>query len=161
MEHFVSDTTGLIHVIASVLSLVFGTMVLALQKGTKNHVKVGYAYVISMAVVILTSFMMYNLFGKWGVFHYAAVVSLFSISMGMIPIWTKRPLNSWKYYHFSFMYWSVIGLYAAFVSEILTRVPETPFYNMVGIATFGVMLIAGIVFGVKKAKWEAVFGAES
>mgnify|MGYP006270489875 CR=1 FL=1 len=32
------------------------------------------------------------------------------------------------------MYWSVVGLYAAFAAEILTRIPDTPFLNMVGLA---------------------------
>ena len=32
-------------------------------------------------------------------------------------------------YHFTFMYFSVIGLYAAFASEILTRIPEPFFHN--------------------------------
>ena len=36
--------------------------------------------------------------------------------------------------HFSFMYWSVRGLYAAFAAEVLTRIPEANFFGMVGIS---------------------------
>ncbi|MFK8058064.1 MAG: hypothetical protein AB8F78_18195 [Saprospiraceae bacterium] len=158
MDHLIGDTTGLIHLIASVSSLVTGTLVLFMTKGTESHKKVGYLYVASMVVVILTAFMIYRLFNSWGIFHYTTVVSLVTISLGMIPIWLKKPVNSWKYLHFSFMYWSVIGLYAAFVSETLTRIPDAPFFGIVGIATFVVMLVGGIAFGMNKKKWVAVLG---
>ncbi len=158
MNHLVGDTTGLIHLIASILSLLTGTYILLAQKGTKRHVKIGYVYVISMAIVIITAFMIYRLFDGWGIFHYTTIISLLTIAFGMIPIWTKKPTKSWKYLHFTFMYWSVIGLYAAFVAELITRIPETPFYAMVGFATGGVMLFGGIFFGINKAKWKKVFG---
>ncbi|MFK7905769.1 MAG: hypothetical protein AB8B69_11620, partial [Chitinophagales bacterium] len=98
---------------------------------------------------------------KWGIFHYMTLVSLVTISLGMIPIWTKRPKNNWRYLHFAFMYWSVIGLYAAFAAEALTRIPETPFYSMVGYASFGVVFIGGIVFGINKPKWVALFATKT
>ena len=98
--------------------------------------------------------MLYNLFGKWGIFHYFAIISSFTLILGMIPILVRNQIKNWAYLHFSFIYWSVIGLYAAFVSEMLTRIPEVPFYNMVGLATAGVMLVGGILFGINKAKWS-------
>ncbi len=55
------------------------------------------------------------------VISFIIVVSILTISLGMIPIWTKKPINKWKYLHFSFMYWSVMGLYVAFAAEILSR----------------------------------------
>jgi len=161
MEHLVGDTTGLIHLIAAILSLIFGTLALTQKKGTKAHIRMGYVYVVSMGVLIITAFMIYRMFGKWGIFHYMTLVSLVTISLGMIPIWTKRPENNWRYLHFAFMYWSVIGLYAAFAAEALTRIPETPFYDMVGYASFGVVLIGGIIFGINKPKWEALFAAKT
>jgi uncharacterized membrane protein len=39
----------------------------------------------------------------------------------------------------------VLGLYAAFASELSVRIPERPFYTMVGIAT-GVIFLIGSVF---------------
>lgn len=52
------------------------------------------------------------------------------------------------------MYWSVIGLYAALVAEVLVRVPNTPFWWMVGV---GVAVVTG--FGTyfyvrKKKQWN-------
>lgn len=158
MANLFGDTYGFIHLIASVLALITGFMVLVMKKGTKRHVNVGYIYVLSMALLIATSFMIYRLFNGWGIFHYTSIISLITIALGMIPIWTKKPLNKWKYLHFSFMYWSVVGLYAAFAAEILTRIPETPFFGMVGIATGVIMLIGGIYFGMNKTKWMIIFG---
>jgi len=160
MENLVGNEIGLIHLISSCFALLFGTFILISKKGTKLHVKIGYLYVISMGILILTAFMIYRLFNGWGIFHYTSLLSLVTIALGMIPIWTKKPVNKWKSLHFSFMYWSVIGLYAAFAAEILVRIPETPFFGMVGIATGTIMLFGGIVFGINKAKWIKTFEIE-
>ena len=157
MENLVGDTTGLIHLISSCSALLFGTLVLMLKKGTKLHVKMGYIYLISMGVLILTALMIYRLFNSWGIFHYATLFSLLTIILGMLPIWTKKPTNTWKFRHFSFMYWSVIGLYSAFGAEILTRIPRAPFFGMVGLATVLILLIGGILFRKNKTKWIKVF----
>lgn len=160
MEYLVGDTYGLIHLISSIFALVTGTLVLLMKKGTIRHKQMGYVYVISMGILILTSFMIYRLFNGWGVFHYATVAIFLTISLGMIPIWTKKPAKKWKYMHFSFMYWSVIGLYSAFAAEAITRIPETPFFGMVGIA-FGIIMLAGAVFfRINRSKWSSLFRSE-
>jgi len=160
MENLVGNNIGLIHLISSCLALLFGTFILISKKGTRQHLKIGYLYVISMGILILTAFMIYRLFNDWGIFHYTTLLSLITIALGMIPIWIKKPVNKWKYLHFSFMYWSVIGLYAAFAAEILVRIPKTPFFGMVGIATGGIMLIGGVFFGINKSNWKKIFEAE-
>ena len=107
--------------------------------------------------MLISSFLLYNLFGSFGVFHIASIVSSATLAGGMIPIITKKPGKNWVAYHFSFMYWSVLGLYGAFFSEIFTRIPETPFFGMVGIAsglTFG---IGGYVFKKRKDIWFKQF----
>ena len=160
MENLVGDNIGLIHLISSCFALLFGTLVLITTKGTKQHVKIGYLYLIGMGILIISSLMVYRSFNGWGIFHYATLLSLIIIIIGMVPIWTKKPMNKWKYRHFSFMYWSVIGLYAAFAAEILTRIPKTPFFGMVGLATGVILIVGGIFFGIKKAKWIKVFETE-
>ena len=160
MENLVGDTNGLIHLIASIIVLITGSLVLLMKKGTNRHKQIGFVYVVSMGILILTAFMIYRLFKGWGVFHYITIASLLTIGLGMIPIWTKRPSKKWKYLHFSFMYWSVMGLYAAFAAEVLTRIPKTPFFEMVGIATGIIMLTGGIVFRINKSKWMKLFGIE-
>jgi len=156
MDDIVGSDTGLIHLIASILALVFGTFVLAYKKGNRYHKMAGHLYVISMLVLLITSFMLYRLFDGFGIFHYAAILSLGLLAMGIIPVLTKRPKSKWLLQHLSFMYWSVIGLYAAFASEVLTRIPETPFFGMVGLATVVIMGIGGLVFIRKRSKWQGI-----
>ena len=150
----VGSNVGLIHLIASILALIFGTWILVTEKGTSVHRKVGYLYAVSMGVLIVTAFLIYRLFGSFGLFHIAAAVSAVTLVAGMVPVITRRPRNNWLGYHFSFMFWSVLGLYAAFMAETLTRTPHTPFFQMVGIATGGVMLVGYIAFFFYKKKWS-------
>lgn len=153
-----NPTTVLIAIIALIFSLIFGTIVLLLKKGTKRHKQFGYAYLISMIISIITTFITYGLFISWEIYHYTTTISLLAIILGMISIWTKKPVNSWKYFHFSFMYWSVIGLYAT-VAAILSLVPGSPIFGIVGIAVGVIMIIGGIFFGLNISKWREVFKA--
>ncbi len=131
-----------------------GTIVLIAPKSTQFHKKTGYVYFVSMMILLITAFMIYRLFDGWGIFHYLAVVSLITLFGGMIPVWFRKSIKSWKIIHLSFMYWSVFGLYAAFSSETLTRVPDSPFFGMVGIATAIIMIGGGAFFFYKKATWK-------
>jgi uncharacterized membrane protein len=154
LEYFINYPIGTIHLLSSVISLAAGTVVLILQKGTVLHRKIGYVYATGMLVVNGTALVIYRLFDGFGIFHYAALLSLLTLVGGMVPVLLRKPENSWLNIHFSFMYWSVMGLYAAFASEVLTRVPETPFFGMVGIATGIIMTAAGVYFYYGKHRWE-------
>ena len=158
MQNLVGSEIGLSHLIFSLISVLFGTLVLIGKKGTKTHKKYGYIYLTSITLTNLTAFMIFRLFGIFGAFHYAALISLITTYSGIIPVWTKRPISGWKYFHFRFMYWSVIGLYMALVAEILTRIPDTPFFGMVGLAMAIVFLIGILYFKKKKDYWKQVFG---
>lgn len=55
------------------------------------------------------------------------------------------------------MYYSVLGLYAAFASELIVRIPNKPFYTMVGTAT-GTIFLVGTIFILRKEKiWTKHF----
>ena len=160
-----TGSIGLIHLVVSILALIFGTWVLVVRKGTETHRKVGYLYAISMVLVIATALMIYRLFGTFGVFHIAALASGITLSGGMIPVFLRKPKNSWLGLHFSFMYWSVFGLYAAFVAEMAVRLPirtifDSPkmFFITVGIATFATMLVGQIIFFKNKKRWQEILG---
>jgi uncharacterized membrane protein len=157
MRQIVYSNIGFIHLIASILALVFGSLVLILEKGTKRHKQIGYAYFVSMIGVLATAFMIYRLFGRFGIFHVTAIISSVTLMFGIIPAILRKPVNNWLRLHFGFMFWSVIGLYAAFAAESLVRIPQTPFFGMVGIATFAVMIFGGIVFGIKQNKWSEIY----
>ena len=160
MNTLAHDSIGLIHLGTAMISVISGTLVLTLRKGTVLHKQIGYVYAINMLLLNATAFGIYRLFGGFGIFHFAALVSLFILLGGMIPVMTKRPKHKWVELHYIYMYWSVIGLYAAFVSETLTRIPKTPFFGMVSVATFAVMLLAGICYGRLRKKWKEQFGGK-
>jgi len=114
--------------------------------------------------------MTYRLFGTWGIFHWTALVSTLTLLGGLIPILTKRPKNNYVTLHFSFMYWSVIGVYGAFVSETLVRIPKVVvesripnnvFYSMTGIGT-GLVMGLGVYYFLKlKPKWDKQFNGNN
>lgn len=157
---YVFSSVGWLHLIASILALVFGTWVLITSKGTQAHRRIGYLYAVSMILLIATAFLIYRLFGQFGVFHVAAILSSATLAGGMIPVVLRKPKN-WLDLHFSFMYWSVFGLYAAFVAEIATRLPVRTmftsgwtFFIIVIISSLATMIIGQIIFLAYKKNWQ-------
>lgn len=108
----------LIHISLGFSSLVLGSAVLVMPKGTKAHRLLGRFYFISMLGLNLSSFGIYSLFNAWGFFHWMAVASLIPLVAGFIAIKMRR-LRA----HFYFMCWSYIGLLCATISEIFVHVP--------------------------------------
>ena len=153
MSNLAHSPIGFIHLLSSILALVFGTHILLAIKGTKIHKKVGYAYFISMVILNATAFMIYGLFGTFHMFHVAAIVSTLTLFFGMYPVIFKSN-QKWLTQHLSFMYWSVIGLYSAFWSEVFTRLVPKSFMWMVGIATFLTIGIGTIFFVRIKNQWK-------
>ena len=151
---------GQIHLIASIIALITGLFVLTTTKGTKTHKQIGYAYSISMILLNITAFMIYRLFGKFGIFHWFAVISCLTLFAGLYPVLTKKSKN-YLLTHFNFMYWSVVGLYCAFCAEILTRIPflyDLPnkrqlFGILTGVGILIVGTIANVIFAKMKPKW--------
>ena len=129
-------------------------------KGTKRHKQIGYIYAISMVILNITAFMIYKLFGKFGIFHWFAVVSCLTLLLGIYPVLVKN-FKNYLLVHFNYMYWSVVGLYCAFCAEILTRIPfiyDLPnkrqlFGILTGVSIFLVMTVATIIFAKMKPKW--------
>ena len=162
LPHIITDNTGLLHTLMAVVALIFGTWVLVIPKGNKLHKKLGYVYTVAMVFVVATSFMMYHLFGGFGIFHFFAVISGLTLIGGMLPMLLKKPKN-YISYHYNFMFWSVFGLYGAFLAEILTRIPAVIikdkallpiFFNMVGVAVFVVMGLGYYIMFKKKKSWS-------
>ncbi|MBX2892917.1 MAG: hypothetical protein KF734_18550 [Saprospiraceae bacterium] len=169
MQHLVSDAWGWVHLFASVIALVAGTLVLWLEKGTVAHKRIGYLYALSMVVLLSTAFMIYRLFHNWGIFHWMAVVSALTIACGLWPILSKWPRKQYISLHLSFMYWSVMGLYGAFAAETMVRlpkiviesgVPNKVFYQMSGLAVGLTMAIGAFAFFRLRDKWDSKFRGE-
>ena len=156
MDSIVYSTTGLIHLIFSVLAMILGAMVIFSKKGTNRHKKIGYGYSITMVVCITTAFMIYRLFDGWGIFHYMAVVSAFSLILGIIPAILRRPKKHWIGLHYGFMYWSVVGLYAAFISETITRtrITDMTTFSIILFVYFG---LCSYIFQKQVPVWKNTF----
>lgn len=130
------STVGLVHLLSAFVAMVTGAIVLLSTKGGLFHKRAGYVYVAAMLVLNATAFMIYHLFGHFGPFHALAIVSLTGIVGGMLPMLFRRRITGWIYLHYYFMNWSVVGLYAAFWAETLTRtLPMGRFWPVVMGAT--------------------------
>lgn len=151
MTTLVHSTTGLIHLLTALGAMVIGTLVLIISKGTRNHRLFGYLYFYLMLVMNGTAFMLYGLFGTFGPFHVAAVASLITVLLGLIPAIRRKP--GWLHRHLTFMYFSIVGLYAAFASETLTRIPKSPFFTIVIIASIAITILGVIIFRIMKPIW--------
>ena len=161
LGNIISSSTGFVHLAFSIVALLTGTLVLIYKKGTRKHKIIGYCYAISMLGVLTTAFMIYQLYGTFGLFHWLAVVSSITLLGGMVPVLMKRP-SSYISLHYNFMYWSVMGLYGAFAAETMVRIPDiaiesgipnTTFYNMTGIAVGITMGLAAYFARKNKKKW--------
>lgn len=158
MYDFVNSSLGWFHLAIALLAMLAGAFVLATPKGTKRHKQVGYIYVASMILVCASAMGIYRLTGTFGIFHVTAIVGFLTLAGGMIPMFIKNLEKKYKAVHVWFMYYSVLGLYAAFASELSVRIPDRPFYTMVGIAT-GTIFSVGTIFILKKEKmWTKYFG---
>jgi len=153
MLEMIQSIEGFVHFIVGIIALITGTSVLFLKKGTKLHIQIGYIYLISMVVLLVSSFMIYRLFDGWGVFHYASIVSSISIILGILPPLFLRSKSYWARLHFTAMYWSVIGLWSAFIAEMSVRIPKSSFMWIVGLAFGIVVFIGAVIFGVNKKTW--------
>jgi hypothetical protein len=113
-----------------------------------------------MIILNITAFMIYRLFGKFGIFHWFAILSFLTLVLGIYPVLVKN-FKNYLLVHFNYMYWSVVGLYCAFCAEILTRIPfiyDLPnkrqlFGILTSVSIFIVMTIATIIFVKMKPKW--------
>lgn len=114
---------GLVHFASALVALGAGAVVLARPKGTWSHRKIGWLYVAAMLTLNVTALMIYRLTGVFGPFHIAAVVSLATVTAGIVPVWRRRPAAKWLDQHYFFMAYSYLGLVAAAVAETATRVP--------------------------------------
>jgi len=146
MNNLVHSPIGLLHLTAAVVAMITGALVILTPKATVGHKRIGYVYVVSMLLVNLTAFLIYRLFGKFGPFHVAAIFSSVTILGGMIPILFRRRFTDWLSYHYFFMNWSVVGLYAAFWAETLVRLfPMAQFWPVVMLATLATTLTGSIL----------------
>lgn len=154
---------GMTHFISAMLALTLGAIVLLLRpKGGRRHRQLGWAYVVAMLALNATALMIYRLFGGFGPFHVAALISLATVLMGVPAGIRARRMRQQGQparrataveHHYYWMTYSYVGLVAAAVAETATRAPIFRDAGGPG-ATFGMVVIAAslLVF-VIGARW--------
>ncbi len=156
------STLGWVHFLACLVALAAGAVVILLPKGTRWHRTVGHLYVWSMAVVLVSALSIYDMTGRAGPFHVAAVVGAVTLAAGLYTVLRRRPRKSWMEAHAIWMAWSYIGLCAAAAAESLSRfvMPRIAdvlerealwgaFWASVGLATF---IVVGIGWWLVKTR---------
>jgi uncharacterized membrane protein len=146
IQHLLSHWLGLVHLLTAVAALLFGAGVLFFRKGTRRHRRLGRCYLVSMLALNFTALLIYEVFDGFGVFHWLALFSLASVLGGYQAVWRKFP--GWKVPHAHFMVGSYVGLVAAAVAEVASRVPGWSFGASVIISS-AVALIAGVALMMK------------
>jgi uncharacterized membrane protein len=100
----------------------------------------GWVYAISMIGLNATALGIYDLFGRFGPFHWASLASLATVLLAIVPLVRKRPKGLWVEQHAQLMSWSYVGLLAAAAAEFFTRVPGFDFWWAVFVASFAVIV---------------------
>jgi uncharacterized membrane protein len=136
---------GLIHVAFGVSALALGLTMLLQPKGTPRHRRIGQGYVLAMLFLNLTALSIYHLFGRFGPFHVASLISLATICAGFVPVFIRRPRIGWMDLHAHFMCWSYGGLVAAFLAEVGVRTPGLHFGVAVIVASVVTIAVGAVV----------------
>jgi uncharacterized membrane protein len=137
----------ILHTACGFLALALGLIVLMNNKGTRFHRTLGRTYWLVMLVLNITAFGLYHLNGHFNIFHIFAIVSLATISAGLIPVLLRKRIRNWLGLHYTYMAWSYAGLLAATSNELFAHVPA--FKALVRIAGQWVMLAAlGAILGL-------------
>lgn len=115
----------IIHTAFSVLAVLAGAIFL-LPKGTSKHKQLGYTYVISMLVCLVTSFRLFNMWGSFGVYHALSIVSFVTLLIALYFPMKGRHKKDWVENHLLWMGYSYVGLIMAAGSHLFSVFPEWP-----------------------------------
>ena len=147
------------HIVSAVIALAAGGLVFLLPKGTSRHRVVGRVYVVAMVVLNLTALMIFRLFGTFGPFHAAALLSLATVVPAFLAAYRRRP--GWLGRHYYLMSFSYVGLLAATASEAATRLPRSPFWWAVALSSLLVLVVGGVIVFASARKALSPFRAMS
>ncbi len=147
IEHLQTHSLGLVHTATALIALTLGLVMILRRKGGRSHRWTGRCYLISMLALNATALMIYELYGRFGPFHWMALLSLLSVLGGYRV--ARRKSGNWKYPHAYFMTGSFVGLVAAAVAEVASRVPGWSFGASVVISS-SLVIVTGIVMMLKR-----------
>lgn len=162
---------GQTHLVTAFVAIGAGAAVLLVRpKGARWHRRLGWLYAGSMLAVNVTALMIYRLFGGFGPFHAAAIVSLIGLVLGVYSARRGRSARvahavqeraKWVERHYYWMTWSYVGLIAAFASETITRLPALrPVFGGGRMFGLGVAVATLVIVGIG-SRWIKRSAADS
>jgi uncharacterized membrane protein len=154
MSNITGDWIGLLHLTSSLFAMAYGALVLLSPKGGARHKLWGYCYTVAMFTVLVSALFIYRLFGTFGPFHFIAVIGFVYLITGLMPALLRS--KNWLKIHVYSMYWSVIGLFAAFFAEVAVRIPNNDFWWIVLLGTILGTVGGEIAYGKFKDHWLSV-----
>ncbi|HKY05976.1 MAG TPA: DUF2306 domain-containing protein [Blastocatellia bacterium] len=113
------------HAITGVISVVTGLVIVLSSKGTAVHKVTGRVYVASMYVLCFASFGIRDttpFFKGFGMFHVMAIVSIATVTAGLVPALYRSRFKDWFSAHYASMLWSYVGLIMALNSHFFREV---------------------------------------
>lgn len=141
------STIGVIHFIAAIIGLPLGLGILFLKPGSKIHKKLGYIFIFILTVVNVSAIFIHQMNGTFGPFHIIIPFSLYSLFMGVKPIYSKIGKIEKLKYHIRGMLAAALGLWAAFCAELFARVPVLrSLLDGIGKNQFVVLTVVGFLF---------------
>jgi len=146
IQHLLQHPLGLMHVLTALAAIIFGAVVIFSRKGTVRHKLMGRWYIAAMWALNLSALLDYELFGRFGPFHWMSLVSLATVIGGHWVVLKKAP--GWKQPHAYMMAGSYVGLMAATFAEIATRIPGWSFASAAIISS--VVIIAAGTWMMKR-----------
>lgn len=153
------DLFGVFHASLGLAAVVLGLVVVLRRKGGRSHRRMGTAYVLSMVLLNVTALFIYDLFGRFGPFHWLALLSLVTTFAGFVPAYLRCP-SGWLDIHARCMSWSYAGLVAAFAAEIGARIPGVRFVDGVVWPGLAVMAVSAVLIHSRVprlvARWHAI-----
>lgn len=140
---------GTIHVVFAVTAIAAGGAMFLMKKGGRSHRTLGYLYSAALLLVNLSALSVYHDSEGPGPFHILALVSLFTLSAGILSAFFRKPKTAWMSRHAYFMSWSYVGLVAAGVGQLATAVSELPGVVAVGAPSVVIVLVGGALIHVR------------
>ncbi len=115
---------GSLHYLCAVLSLAIGGAILSTPKGSRWHVWMGRVYIAGMFGNCLSALGIYQITGRFNIFHLLALINLLIIGGATAQIVYRRRIRNWLWRHYQYMTWSYAALLCAAANEALSRIPR-------------------------------------
>ncbi|MFS2317435.1 DUF2306 domain-containing protein [Maricaulis sp. D1M11] len=138
LDSWIHSANGAVHMGMALLALLLGPLLFLIRKGNRFHRIGGYLYVLAMLTVNITALTSYDLSGRPNIFHFFALMSLAGVIPGYFAIRAamRRPNRNAVLGHAKAMSYSYMGLFAAGLSQIGTRLAPSLFLSPIWLYVF-------------------------